>query len=137
MTIIKSMSVGDGDLCYVYHNSNSFTIIDCNLTGERDDEIIRELKEKSANKSVKRFISTHPDQDHISGIEKLDAHGLINNFYVVANNAHKEERTVSFNHYCDLRDGGKAFYLFKNCKRKWMNAKSTESAVMPRLNPMA
>ena len=26
-----------------------------------------------------------------------------------------------FKKYCELRDGSKAFYLYKNCSRKWMN----------------
>ena len=37
MTVIKSFSVGLGDMFYILHGSDNFTIIDCNLTGERDD----------------------------------------------------------------------------------------------------
>lgn len=121
MTIIKSMSVGDGDLCYITHNSDNFTIIDCNLSGERDNEIIDEIRKECKKKGISRFISTHPDQDHFAGIEKLDAKVPINNFYVVKNSAIKAEETVSFNHYCQLRDGDKAFYISKGCRRKWMN----------------
>jgi beta-lactamase superfamily II metal-dependent hydrolase len=122
MTTIKSFSVSNGDLFYVRHNSDNFTIIDCNLNGDRDDEIIAELKSASKGKGIKRFISTHPDQDHFSGIEKLDAELPIANFYVVKNKAVKTDETVSFRHYCDLRDDTKkAFYISKNCKRKWMN----------------
>ena len=43
------------------------------------------------------------------------------NFYVVKNNATKDVETTSFQHYRGLRDGSKAFYIFKGCKRKWMN----------------
>lgn len=121
MTIIKSMSVGNGDLCYIRHNSDNFTIIDCNLTGERDDDIINELLAQSKDKGISRFISTHPDQDHFGGIEKLDKSFPICNFYVVRNNAVKEEETTSFKHYCQLRDGDKKYYISKGCRRKWMN----------------
>ncbi|GGA14061.1 MULTISPECIES: MBL fold metallo-hydrolase [Salipiger] len=121
MTIIKSMSVGHGDLCYIRHNSDNFTIIDCNLTGDRDEEIIDEIKEEVKRKGVSRFISTHPDQDHFAGIEKLDKVCPICNFYVVKNNAIKADETVSFKHYRQLRDGDKAYYISKGCKRKWMN----------------
>lgn len=31
MSIIKSFSVGNGDMFYIDHNSENFTIIDCNL----------------------------------------------------------------------------------------------------------
>ena len=121
MTIIKSISVGNGDLCYISHNSDNFTIIDCNLTGERDDEIIDEIKEKSKIKGISRFISTHPDQDHFAGIETLDERVPIYNFYVVKNEAKKDEKTDSFKHYCQLRDGDKAYYISKGCRRTWMN----------------
>lgn len=121
MSIVKSFSVGNGDMCYIKHGSDNFSIIDCNLTGDRDDEIIDELKAESKGKGITRFISTHPDQDHFSGIEKLDAQMPIVNFYVVKNQAIKEDETASFTHYCQLRDGNKAFYIYKNCSRKWMN----------------
>ena len=31
MSIIKSFSVGEGDMFYIDHNSDNFSIIDCNL----------------------------------------------------------------------------------------------------------
>jgi beta-lactamase superfamily II metal-dependent hydrolase len=107
MTTIKSFSVGHGDLFYVRHNSDNFTIIDCSLTGDRDVEIIAELKAAASGKGLKRFISTHPDQDHFGGIEKLDAGLPILNFYVVKNKATKTDKTVSFEYYCKLRDDTK------------------------------
>ena len=29
MSIIKSFSVGEGDMFYIQHNSDNFTVIDC------------------------------------------------------------------------------------------------------------
>jgi len=121
MTVVKSFAVGNGDMCYIKHGSGNFTIIDCNLTGDRDDEIIAELKQQASTKSIRRFISTHPDQDHLGGIEKLDAKQPIINFYVVKNQATKDDETESFKHYCKLRDSDKAFHIYKGCSRKWMN----------------
>lgn len=121
MTLVKSFSVGNGDLCYIRHASDNFTIIDCNLTGDRDEEILDELGEKSKDKNITRFISTHPDQDHFGGIEKIDAKMTIRNFYVVKNKAIKNDETESFKFYQKLRDGDKAFYIYKGCSRKWMN----------------
>ncbi|MCW2412923.1 MULTISPECIES: hypothetical protein [unclassified Sphingobium] len=129
MSIVKSFAVGNGDLFYIKHNSDNFTIIDCNLTGVRDDEIIDELKAQSKGKGISRFISTHPDQDHFGGIEKLDAKMPIQNFYVVKNQAIKADETTSFKHYCSLKnDPKKAYYIYKGCKRKWMNETSEERA---------
>lgn len=44
MSIIKSFSVGNGDMFYIDHNSENFTIIDCNLI---DDDTKVELLAKS------------------------------------------------------------------------------------------
>ena len=48
------------------------------------------------------------------------------NFYVVNNGATKEDETDDFKRYKKLRDGKKAFRIFRGCTRKWMNQKSDE-----------
>jgi beta-lactamase superfamily II metal-dependent hydrolase len=106
---------------YILHGGDNFTMIDCNLTAENADEIIAELKDVSKTKGMRRFICTHPDEDHFKGIEKLDKKFPIANFYCVKNKAQKPDLTDSFLHYCALRDGDKAFYLEKGSKRKWLN----------------
>jgi len=111
---------------YIKHNSDNFTIIDCQLFGDHKKWLVDELKRESKEKGVTRFISTHPDGDHIEGIEHLDDEMPILNFYVVKNEATKEEETDSFEHYCALRDGKKAYYVSKDCKRKWMNISDDE-----------
>src|SRR6266481_245524 len=126
MTVIKSFAVGNGDTFYIKHNSDNFTIIDCDLSEENADAIIEELKAESKSKGIVRFISTHPDEDHFGGIELLDNKMPIANFYVVKNNAIKEDDTPSFNRYCELRDGEKAFNIYKGCSRKWMNLSDEE-----------
>lgn len=122
MAIVKSLAVGNGDMFYIRHNSDNFTIIDCCLNADTAEDRIEELAQASQGKGITRFISTHPDQDHFGGIELLDATMPILNFYVVQNQAVKDEETESFKHYCKLRDdAGKAFYIYKDCTRKWMN----------------
>ena len=121
MSIIKSFSVGDGDTFYIKHNSDNFSIIDCCLDEDSREDIVAELKRESKNKGITRFISTHPDEDHIQGIEYLDKEMPIANFYCAQNEATKEEETASFKHYCALRDGSKAYHVQKGCTRKWMN----------------
>ncbi len=127
MAHIKSFAVGNGDTYYIRRNSDNFTIIDCDLNDENADAVIEELKEQSADKGITRFISTHPDDDHFGGIERLDAEIPIVNFYVVKNDVIKEDETESFKYYCKLRDDtGKAFYIYKGCSRRWMNRSSDE-----------
>lgn len=127
MTIIKSLSVGNGDLYYIRHNSDNFTIIDCNIPYEKRSDIISELKEASADKGIQRFISTHPDEDHIHGLEYIDDAGLGWNFYCVDNNVLKEDETQSFKRYKLLRDHAeRSYHIFKGCQRRWMNMNSEE-----------
>ncbi|TFV48263.1 ComEC/Rec2 family competence protein [Bradyrhizobium niftali] len=127
MSTIKSFAVGNGDTFYIRHNSDNFTIIDCDLNEDNAEAIIGELKTQSADKGITRFISTHPDDDHFGGIEKLDAEMPIANFYVVKNKVIKDDETTSFKRYCQLRDDtSKAFYIYKDCSRRWMNESNEE-----------
>lgn len=121
MSIIKSFAVGNGDMFFIRHGSDNFSIIDCNLNEENADRIIEELKAHSAGKGISRFICTHPDQDHFGGLERLDDAMPIINFYCVKNQAIKDPETESFKRYCELRDSDKAFHISKGCTRKWMN----------------
>ena len=126
MTLIKSFSVGNGDMFYIKHASDNFSIIDCCLSDENKEDIVDEITEESKDKIITRFISTHPDEDHIQGLDYLDDNIKILNFYCVKNEATKEEETTAFKKYCELRDSDKAFYLFKGCSRKWMNQTDDE-----------
>lgn len=128
MSTIKSFSVGNGDMFYINHNSDNFTTIDCCYEDEDSRDInFSEIKEKADLKGITRFISTHPDEDHIKGITNFcDQVGIIN-FYVVKNEATKPDETDSFKKYCQLRDDSdKAFYVYQGCSRRWMNQSSEE-----------
>ncbi len=121
MSIIKSFAVGNGDMFYIHHGSDNFSMIDCCLSDDNAVEILAELKKLRATKTIARFISTHPDDDHLRGLEYLEATVGVENFYCVKNAATKDDETDSFKKYCELRDSKKAFYIFKGCSRKWMN----------------
>ena len=122
MSIVKSFSVGNGDMFYIKHGSDNFTIIDCFLSEENKKEIVDEIIKESKEKIISRFISTHPDEDHIRGLKYLNERKEIPNFYCVKNKATKKDETEDFRKYCELRDSeSKAFYIKKDCSRKWMN----------------
>ena len=122
MSVIKSFAVGNGDMFYIVHGSDNFTVIDCDLSDQNAATIIDEIKTQSASKGIYRFICTHPDEDHFGGLHLLDDAWPIRNFYVVKNQAVKDTDTKSFKRYCQLRDDAKkAFYISKGCVRKWMN----------------
>ncbi|HEG3306993.1 hypothetical protein OLP60_02125 [Campylobacter jejuni] len=126
MTIIKSFSVGNGDMFAIRHHSDNFTIIDCCMCDENREQIFNDIQIMSYNKTIHRFISTHPDKDHIMGLESLDKKFKILNFYCVKNEAEKEDSDKDFKYYCTLRDSEKAFYIKKDCTRRWMNLDSNE-----------
>ncbi|MCU0730892.1 MAG: MBL fold metallo-hydrolase [Hyphomonas sp.] len=122
MATVKSYAVGNGDMFYIRHNSDNFTIIDCNLNQDNAEEIIADIRAAKQGKGIERLICTHPDEDHFGGIHLLDNAISVVNFYVVKNQAIKDDETDSFRHYCKLRDDPKkAFYIYKGCSRKWMN----------------
>ena len=126
MSTIKSFSVGNGDMFYIEHGSDNFTIIDCSLSDDNRDAIVKEIKRKMSKKGITRFISTHPDEDHIQGLKDLDDAIDILNFYCTKNEATKEDETDDFQHYRTLHDSNKAFYIEQGCSRKWMNKESDE-----------
>ncbi len=122
MSIVKSLSVGEGDMFYINHNTSNFSIIDCCLSDENKKIIVDEIISESGGKDITRFISTHPDKDHIQQLEYLDGRIGILNFYCVQNEATKKDEVSGFERYCLLRDSDKkAYYVYRGCKRKWMN----------------
>lgn len=126
MSLIKSISVGNGDMFYIKHGNSNFTIIDCNMDSVNQDDIVDELIEESKGKDITRFISTHPDEDHIHGLEYLDERMKLLNFYCVKNEAQKDDESKDFEKYCELRDSQKAYYISKGCSRCWMNKDDKE-----------
>jgi beta-lactamase superfamily II metal-dependent hydrolase len=127
MSIVKSLSVGDGDMFYIRHGSDNFTIIDCCMSDDDRARIVEELKRESRDKGITRFISTHPDNDHLRGLMYLDDALTLLNFYCVKNETTKDDDTDDFERYCQLRDSEKkAFHIFSGCSRRWMNEKDDE-----------
>ena len=50
MSVVKSFSVGDGDMFYIDHNSDNFTTIDCCYSDEDNKETNFEEMKNLANK---------------------------------------------------------------------------------------
>ena len=133
MSVVKSFSfpLGEirGDCFYIKHESANFTLIDCYLKDGDDancrkDEIIAEIKRESKGR-ICRFISTHPDNDHILGIEDLDDEWEITNFYAVANDIPRDKEDPSLEKYLELKESHN-YELEEAIRRKWLNDKSDE-----------
>ncbi|MDE2797204.1 MAG: MBL fold metallo-hydrolase [Gemmatimonadota bacterium] len=122
MSKIKSFSVGNGDMFYIRHSSDNFTIIDCCLTDSSKQRVVRELARQQRQNDITRFISTHPDQDHIQRLAYLFDQLWVHSFYCVENAATKQTKTADFARYRQLHSSTKkARYIYKGCKRRWMN----------------
>lgn len=121
MSIIKSLSVGNGDMFYIKHDTDNFSIIDCCLDSTNRVAITNEINAAKQGKKLTRFISTHPDEDHIQGLSFLHEQTNIVNFYCVRNEAKKSNPSINFQKYCEFRNSSKAFYIEKGSSRKWMN----------------
>lgn len=126
MSIVKSFSVGEGDMFYIDHNSDNFSIIDCCMDDSNKEDIVTEIKDRCQTKGIVRFISTHPDEDHIQGLKYLDEKMNLLNFYCVKNSAIKDDESDDFKYYCSIRDGDKSYYVSRGCSRKWMNISDEE-----------
>lgn len=133
MAIVKSFSFPDrntdirGDMFYIKHNNGTFSVIDCYLKKEgtpngRMSEIIQEIKVQSSGQ-ISRFISTHPDQDHIAGLEVLDKQWPIVNFYSVPNEVPQDKGNLSLMKYIELHDDTKINYsIQRDINRAWLNS---------------
>lgn len=128
MSIVKSYSFPEGeirgDMFYIKHNSQNFTVIDCYLKDgdgnkARRDEIIKEIQKESVGR-VCRFISTHPDNDHIVGIEHLDEKWPITNFYAVDNKRPTDNNDNSLTRYHHLLANNN-FAISRGISRAWLN----------------
>jgi beta-lactamase superfamily II metal-dependent hydrolase len=106
---------------YINHGSDNFTIIDCCLDENTEEPILAQISALSKNKGITRFISTHPDEDHLQGLTALNEKIGIANFYCVKNAATKPDESEDFVKYRAFRDADNAFYIYEGCNRKWMN----------------
>ena len=129
MSVVKSYSFPDGDIrgdmFYIKHYSDNFTIIDCYLKeGDdrscRKDKILEEIAEVSSDRTIHRFISTHPHNDHILGIEALNAQEEIINFYAVENDIPADPDDDSLTKYLEIK-AAKNTPIVEGLRRCWLN----------------
>lgn len=133
MPFVKSFSFPEGEIrgemFYIKHFSNNFTVIDCYLKDDgvnaRKDEIIEEIIRESSGR-ICRFISTHPDKDHIMGLECLDERWRIENFYAVTNDIPADKGNASLVRYKKLMSE-KNFAVQRGIKRAWLNVDNYEN----------
>jgi beta-lactamase superfamily II metal-dependent hydrolase len=90
MLKIHFINVGKGNCTVIDFPSGHLTVIDMDNSrwSEENDltDPIDFLKEKYPNRNIFRLIITHPDMDHLSGMQELDENRTIINFWDTENN---------------------------------------------------
>lgn len=118
-----SFSVGNGDMFLIVHNNNTLSIIDCNIGDEDETKITNIISHYKKTHKLIRFISTHPDDDHIKGIDKLYKNGFVweRNFYYVQNDIKKNNQNTDNKKYIELKNSTESVEIFAGLKRAFLN----------------
>lgn len=91
MLKVHFLNVGKGNCTVIKFPSGNFAVIDIDNSRIDDDEDVLQnpiefLREKYPNESIFRFVLTHPDMDHMSGLDELHRNRTISNFWDTDNN---------------------------------------------------
>lgn len=102
MLKIHFLNVGKGSCTIIDFPSTRLSMIDIDNSRIKDDEEvltdpIEYLRNNFSNRSLFRFILTHPDMDHMSGLDELARNVSISNFWDTNHNKtiNEEEWTSS------------------------------------------
>jgi competence protein ComEC len=79
----------DSDCTIIEHPSGNLTMVDMGTTGETDP--VDYYRQHFWPRQLFRFIATHPDMDHISGLTRLADAVSVANFWYVAPNVPKDD----------------------------------------------
>ncbi len=107
MLKLHFLNVGKGNCTIIEHPTERISMIDINNFQKEDDETltdpIKYFKDNFPTSAIHRFILTHPDLDHMSGLNLLAGKVEIANFWDTDNNKKIEEDTWKTSPY-DKRD---------------------------------
>ena len=90
MLKIHFINVGKGNCTVIDFPSGNLTVIDTDNSRNSDENDLTDpveyIKEKFPNRPIFRLIVTHPDMDHLSGMEEIDDNFSVLNFWDTENN---------------------------------------------------
>ena len=103
MLKIHFINVGKGNCTIIDFPNGHLTVIDTDNSrwSEENDltDPIDFLKREYPNRDIFRLIITHPDMDHLSGLEKIDKYFTVYNFWDTENNKVLTQRELDESHY--------------------------------------
>ena len=77
---IEFINVGAGDAIYIETPSGTDILIDAG-TGDNGKKVVDQLKKQEKNMDLEYVISTHPDADHVGGLEYVFKNMKVEKFY--------------------------------------------------------
>lgn len=77
---VEFINVGAGDAIYIETPSGADILIDAG-TGANGKKVVDQLKKQEKNMDLEYVISTHPDADHIGGLEYVFKNMKVKKFY--------------------------------------------------------
>jgi len=109
MLKIHFINVGKGNCTVIDFPSGNLTVIDTDNSRNRDENDLTDpvdfIKKKFPNKKrIFRLIITHPDMDHLSGMEEIDDNFDIANFWDTENDKKVSNEDLDNAPYYDKED---------------------------------
>lgn len=129
MLKIHFINVGKGNCTIIDFPSGRLTVIDTDNSRNSDENDLTDpidyIKEKFPNRDIFRLIITHPDMDHLSGMEEIDTNFSIINFWDTENNkkmsdkelddsSYDKEDWKTYQKYRISETSPKALFLYRN-----------------------
>lgn len=104
MLKIDFLNVGKGNCTVIKFPSGKLGIVDIDNSKIVDDndvlqEPIEFLNEKYPGESIFRFILTHPDMDHMSGLDELFSERVVSNFWDTEHDKELDTESDDFGQY--------------------------------------
>lgn len=119
---VHFLNVGKGNCVIVKFPSGRLSIIDIDNSKVEIDNPLQDpiefLNENYPNQSIFRFILTHPDMDHFSGLNELNQARTIVNFWDTQNNKTADQSKIHLGGYSEAD-----WYCYQKLRKQSENPK--------------
>jgi competence protein ComEC len=138
MLKIHFINVGKGNCTVIDFPSGNLTVIDTDNSRNSEENDLTDpveyIKEKFPNRPIFRLIVTHPDMDHLSGMEEIDDNFSVLNFWDTENNKklsdedldnapyYEKEDWKTYQKYRKSESEPKCLFLYRNGTGDYWNS---------------
>jgi beta-lactamase superfamily II metal-dependent hydrolase len=138
MLKIHFINVGKGNCTIIDFPSGHLTVIDTDNSRNTDENDLTDpidfIKEKYPNRDIFRLIITHPDMDHLSGMEEIADNFKVYNFWDTENNKilsnadlekapyYEKEDWKTYQKYRKSTENPKCLFLYRNGSGEYWNS---------------